>query len=93
MNVIRMEDMKVSKDYKKAFNHADMICTYMPKELERLAPFKDEAPAYRQGFEDRVKQHQIEQDAVKNFSVVELKEKYGKDLDNYNKDRPKDMEK
>ncbi len=84
-----MEDLKVSEKYKKAFNHADMICSYMPEELERLAPFENVAPEYKQGFEDRVKQYQIEQDAIKNFSLEELKEKYGEDLDHYGMDQTK----
>lgn len=85
-----MENLKLSKDYKKAFNHADMICTYMPEELEKLAPYQAESKAYRQGFEDRVKRHRIEQDAIKNFSLAELKEKYGKDLDGYTQDQTKE---
>lgn len=75
-----MEDLKASKAYKKAFNHADMICTYMPEELERLAPFGEVEPEYKQGFEDRVKQYQMERDVIKSFSVNDLREKYGREL-------------
>ncbi|MEP1782126.1 hypothetical protein [Reichenbachiella sp.] len=90
-----MKKSKVSKEYKKAFSHADMICRYMPQELERLAAFENVAPEYKRGFEDRVKKYRMEQDATQHFSIQELKEKYGKGLNHNgrNKTIGKDLDK
>ncbi|MFY0689082.1 MAG: hypothetical protein JXQ90_18065 [Cyclobacteriaceae bacterium] len=85
-----MGKMKVSIEYKKAFNQADMICRFMPQELEKLGSLENVSPEYRRGFEDRIKQHQMEKDVTKDFSVEELKEKYGKDLEGLAKDQDKD---
>lgn len=83
------ENLKVSEEYKKAYNQADMICTYMPHLLKGIKmPEKDQSE-YTKGFQDRIKQYEIEQDAIKNFSYEQLREKYGKDIDDYGKDRTK----
>ncbi len=87
-----MEDLKVSEQYKKAYNQADMICTYMPHLLESMTFPKDEPSEYTKGFQDRVKQYEIEQKAIKNFSVEKLKEKYGKEI-GFDKDPQRDIDK
>ena len=89
------EKLELSKAYKKGFNHADLIITTMPKELEKISkPTGEEHTEYIQGFEDRVKQFELEKDSLKGFSVDQLKEKYKDDLDRYNDkgslDRSKD---
>ena len=92
-----MEDLKISEEYIRAFNDADMICTYMPDELENMEIPEQESMAYTQGFKDRIRQYQIEKDAVKNLTIEELKEKYGKELEDYqidlSKERGMDMDK
>lgn len=86
-----MEDIKVSKEYKKAYNQADLICTYMPHLLDKIETPKNEPSAYKQGFEDRIKQYEIERDAIRHFSVERLREKYGFSKEANNKDRSKDI--
>ena len=86
-----MEDLKVSKDYKKAYNHADMICRFMPHLLKDMKIPEKEPGEYTRGFQDRVKQYEKERDAVKYFSPEKLREKYG--LNDPEKGRTKGMEK
>ncbi len=92
-----MADEKVSKEYKKAYkkayNQADMICNYMPHLLKGMTTPENEPSVYTKGFQDRVRQYEIEQDAIKNFSYDQLKEKYGKDVDGQNKDKSKGIDK
>ncbi|MDO5970307.1 hypothetical protein Q4Q35_10865 [Flavivirga aquimarina] len=82
-----MENQKVSEDYKKAYNQADMICTYMPHLLKGMNLPKDEPSEYTKGFQDRVKQYEKEQEAIKNFSVERLADKYKDDIDAPYKDK------
>ena len=81
------------ENYIKGYNHAEMICTRMPHLLKGIHVPDNEPGDYTKGFQDRVRQYEIEQDAIKNFSYEQLKEKYGKDLDNYGKDRSPGMDK
>lgn len=87
------ETLKVSDEYLKAYNHADMLCTYMPHIVETMELPQHETSEYSKGFRDRVRQFEIERDAMRNFSVEQLREKYGKDLDAYGKNRDLDITK
>nr|WKN34352.1 hypothetical protein K4G66_18410 [Tunicatimonas sp. TK19036] len=86
------ENLKVSEEYKKAYNQADMIYTYMPHILKGIKIPEGEKSEYAQGFKDRIRQYEMEKDAIKNFSYEQLREKYGKDLGD-DKDRFKDLTK
>ena len=87
------EQLKVSEDYKKAYNRADMICTYMPHVLKGIKIPEVEKDDYAKGFQDRIRQYEMEQDKIKNFSYDQLREKYNRDLGEPNKDRSKDKTK
>ena len=87
------EKLKLSKLYKKGYNHADLIVTQMPERLKDMHVPEGEPSEYTQGFTDRVREFEIERDSIKGFSVNELKEKYGDHLDRYNKDKPKGLDK
>ena len=81
------QEIKPSAEYIKAYNQADMICTYMPHVLEGMQTPENEPSEYTRGFTARVREYEIEQDMIKNFSLDDLKGKYGKDLDTYLKDK------
>lgn len=87
------EVLKVSEEYLKAYNQADMICTHMPQVIDGMKWPENDQSEYNKGFRDRMRQYEIERDAARNFSVDQLKEKYGKDLDDYGKDRAIDRDK
>lgn len=88
-----MDDVKVSKEYKKAYNQADKICTYMPHLLKGMTVSEKEPSEYTKGFRDRVKQYEMEQEAIKNFTYDKLKEEYSKELGTPKKDKSKGMDK
>jgi|GEM_PF-2075534 len=88
-----MEELKVSEEYKKAYNHADMICTHMPHLLKGMTLPENEPSEYTRGFQDRVAQFEKEKDAIKFFSVDRLKDRYSKDHDVQEKDQKRDIEK
>lgn len=87
------KETKPSADYIKAYNQADMICTYMPHLLEGMQAQENEPSEYTRGFTDRVRQYEIEQDILKNFSLQDLKQKYGKDMDEFGKNPNMDIDK
>ena len=70
------EEVKLSNTYKRAYNHADMICRYMPERIDSLHKPKNEDPEYTKGFEDRLRQYKREIEATKQFSFATLEEKY-----------------
>ncbi|MBI1183604.1 hypothetical protein GC194_05000 [bacterium] len=82
-----------SKEYLKAYNHADMICNYMPHLLKGMHTPDNEPSDYTKGFMDRVRQYEMEKDASINTSWNELKNKYGDELDKLGKDSEIDIEK
>ena len=86
-----MDDVKVSEDYKKAYNHADMICRFTPHLLKDMKIPEKEPGEYTKGFQDRISQYERERNAVKYFSPEKLREKYG--LNDPGKDRTRDIEK
>ena len=56
-----MSEHKVSKQYMKAYNQADMICRYMPHLVDKIKSSPDNEPSeYTKGLEDRLKQFEIE---------------------------------
>ena len=73
-----MEDLKVSENYKEAYNYADYICTHAPQWLKDIRIPEKSSGEYTKGFQDRVRQHEKERN--KNFSYKALQEKYGKHL-------------
>lgn len=79
------EVLKVSEQYKKAYNHADLICNHMPELLDKMPKPKGEPSDYTRGFTARVTEYRIEKDAAKKFSYAELKAKYGKELEKYDR--------
>lgn len=82
-----MEDNKLSKDYKAAFNHADLICKYMPQELKNLSGYTSQSQDYIKGFEARVAMYTREKEIVKDFSVQDLKQSYAKTTKQKNEPR------
>ena len=88
-----MEELKVSEEYKKAYNQADMLCTHMPHLLKGISIPENEPSEYTKGFQDRLSQFEKEKDAVKDFSIEQLREKYGKDIGKGDRDQSKDIEK
>ncbi|MDN5215045.1 hypothetical protein QQ020_23390 [Fulvivirgaceae bacterium BMA12] len=88
-----MEDLKVSEDYKKAFNYADMICSYAPESLKEIKIPEKQSSEFLKGFQDRITQYEKEKkkEAIKYFSPEKLREKYG--LSDPEKDRTKSIEK
>jgi len=87
------EEFEVSELYKRAFNDAELIITQFPHLISKMEAPEGESSEYTKGFQDRVKQYEIEKDAVKNFSYDQLRDKYSKDLDDDKKDHSKGMEK
>lgn len=87
-----MEEIRVSEDYKKAFNRADMICRYMPELLKEIDISADQANDYTKGFQDRVKQYEQEKDN-KEFSVEKMKDQYREEIETSkdNKSKQKDL--
>ncbi|MFY0601670.1 MAG: hypothetical protein JXR03_18495 [Cyclobacteriaceae bacterium] len=91
-----MEKLKHSKDYQKAFNHAEMIISYMPRELEKLGPIEGVSPEYKRGFEDRLAMHEKEREQGKNFNLEDYKRQYQMDFDkgkDPSKEKGEDLEK
>jgi len=81
------EKLSLSKDYKRAFNDADMIITQFPKLVKTLKVPEGEKSEYSKGFQDRLRQFEMEKDAMKGFSPDQLKAKYRKDINpSINKD-------
>ncbi len=78
-----MENLKISEDYKKAYNQADMICRHMPHLLKGITIPENEPTEYTKGFQDRIKQYEAErQKSTKNFSLDKLKDKYKGEVNN-----------
>ena len=76
-----MEDTKVSNEYLKAYNQADMICTYMPHLIPTIEiQVNEPGDDYTRGFDDRLRQFEKEQEAVKNFSF-ETEENFSRNID------------
>lgn len=88
-----MEDLKVSEEYKKAYNHADMICRFMPHLLKDMKIPEKEPGEYTKGFQDRIKQFEKERQIIKSFSRENLREKYASILADQYKGQDKDIEK
>lgn len=81
-----MEEQTPSKEYLKAYNQADMICTYMPHLLKGMTIPDQEPSEYTRGFQDRVDQYELEQRAMEKFSPERPLQQ---DLDYKDKDNPK----
>ncbi len=79
------EQLEVSEQYKKAYNHADMICRFMPHILDGMQTPESEPSEYTRGFEDRVKLFEKEQEAIKSYSpkskddLSKSKDEHGRD--------------
>jgi len=76
------EKLEVSEEYKKAYNKADMIVTYMPHVLKGVQMPDKNLTEGDKGFIARVKEYEREQEALKNFSVDKLRQDHGKDRGN-----------
>lgn len=87
-----MEELRNSDEYKKAFERADRICSYQPHLLNGMVTPEGETPAQKLAFEDRIIEHQIEQDSMKNLTKKQLFKKYGSNLNRYNKARSKEKD-
>ena len=73
-----MEEEKISEEYKKAYNQADMICRYMPHMVDKIRTSPQGEPSeYTKGFNDRIAQFEKERIATKEFSLDKLKQEYG----------------
>ncbi len=88
-----MEDLKVSEDYKKAYNHADLICTHSPDYLKDIKVPENSSKEYVKGFQDRIRQFEKERQIIKSFSRENLREKYAPILADRHKSQDKDIEK
>lgn len=86
------EQLNVPEAYKKAFNHADMICTHMPHLLDKIHFPEKEQGEYVKGFQARVKLFKRERNMVKSFTKPQLPKDKSKDQtkDEPGKERDKD---
>ena len=87
--------MKISEQYKKAYNHADMICNYMPDMLEGMTISEGEPSEYTKGFGDRVQEYRKTKEAIKEHSLHQLKKEYRgrKEFKTKGKDKSRGLEK
>ncbi|MEQ8470044.1 MAG: hypothetical protein RIC35_02610 [Marinoscillum sp.] len=88
-----VENLELSDLYKRAYNDADLIITQFPEQIGKIEILDGEPSEYTKGFQDRLKQHELEKVAIKNFSTDQLKEEYKKDFDGSQKDRSNDLDK
>ncbi len=88
-----MEDnqelLKVSEDYKKGFNQADMMCTYMPNVVKSIEIPNESENEYTNGFRDGILQCKAKQRAMKKFSFKKVLEKKSGDTTTHDKSRTK----
>ena len=87
------EQLEVSEDYKKGFNKADMIVTYMPHILKGVKmPEKDETE-WDKGFTARVKKYEKDQEMLKQHAPEKPKALKEKDMKAPSKSRDLDRTK
>lgn len=80
------EQLEVSKEYKKAYNQADMILTYMPHILKGVQMPEKDITDYDKGFSARIREYEKEQEAIRNFSVEKMKREIRQEREQQNKD-------
>ena len=95
MDQQQQEILELSKDYKKVFNHADMLITQMPHILDKMQlpeVTSEYASDYDKGFRDRLDVEGRDKSLDKGFSVDQLRKKYARDM-SYKKDKGLDLDK
>lgn len=65
---------KVSELYKKAYNHADMICNYMPHLLDGMHTPKEGSSEYTRGWNDRVREYEKERNLLRDIPIPPKKD-------------------
>lgn len=88
-----MQEPRNSEEYKKAYERVDKICRYSPELLKGMTMPNDNQPVQKLAFEDRITEHQIEQDGMKRLSRRTMFKKYGSKLARYNTSRSKEQTK
>lgn len=86
------ESTKVSKEYLKAYNQADMICTYMPHLLKGMTIPGGEPSEYTKGFQERINQYEQEKKMLKKLQPDLFKKEtraIDKERSNIDRDRTK----
>jgi hypothetical protein len=86
------EKLEVSEEYKKAYNKADMIVTYMPNVLKGVQMPDKNLSEGDKGFIDRIKEYEKEQEALRTFSVDKLRQDYQKDRGMPDKSKDKGLD-
>ena len=74
-----MEQLNIPKEYKDAYNEADLIARYSPEILNHITIPEKELDNYGQGFKDRLLQYQKEKEQTKSFDLKQLQNRYEKD--------------
>jgi hypothetical protein len=82
------EILRVSEDYKKAYNQADKLCRHMPQVLKGLELPKD-GSEYSKGFNARVELYQLEQLKMKQ-AYQKFHKNFGRSISNKDKEKEKD---
>ncbi|WP_421896441.1 hypothetical protein [Marinoscillum sp.] len=73
------EQLELPKEYKKGYNHADLVINQFPKLLENMKTPDGEHSDYTRGFEDRVEVYKRDMGLNRDFEEKEIKEKYLKE--------------
>jgi len=85
------EQLEVSEEYKKAFNQAEMLTTFMPEVLEKAKiPVDGESPEWTKGFQARIAKFEKDKEAMKDFSIEREKQEYRKEHGSPSKEQGKD---
>ncbi|MEM9297171.1 MAG: hypothetical protein AAGA64_02180 [Bacteroidota bacterium] len=86
------EQLEVSKEYKEAYNKADMIVTYMPHILKGVKMPEKDKSEFDKGFSARLKEYEKEQELLRGYQVERMKQDYKKDMDNPSKDQDRGID-